>query len=281
MSLTVRIVADEREKNSQVPNLLKIMGVFVDYEQLAVGDYIVSSETVIERKTVYDLISSVYDGRLFVQCSDLVNHYSKPLVLIEGNITDLDSREKTDSDSKLIVDKVRVAYDTLMKIALDFRIPILYTPSIYYTAELLVHLASNRFKDKDDGPLLKKIKKSNPFYIQQLYVLTSLPGIGTKLATRLLDKFHSPKNVLNASMAELARVPGLGNMRAEKIKKILDTCASGSLLNNAQTRLVVNTNDDDLGSGDGGGVRLLPQIGDKVLFLMSFKSGRGVLVLWR
>ena len=66
MSLTVRIVADEREKNSQVPNLLKIMGVFVDYEQLAVGDYIVSSETVIERKTVYDLISSVYDGRLFV-----------------------------------------------------------------------------------------------------------------------------------------------------------------------------------------------------------------------
>ena len=89
-------------------------------------------------------------------------------MLIEGNITDLDSREKTDPDSKLIVDKVRVAYDTLMKIALDFRIPILYTPSIYYTAELLVHLASNRFKDKDDGPLLKKIKKSNPFYIQQL-----------------------------------------------------------------------------------------------------------------
>jgi DNA excision repair protein ERCC-4 len=253
VSLTVRIVADEREKNSQVPNLLKTMGVFVDYEQLAVGDYIVSSETVIERKTVYDLISSVYDGRLFVQCSDLVNHYSKPLVLIEGNITDLDSREKTDLDSKLIVDKIRVAYDTLIKIALDFRIPILYTPSIYYTAELLVHLASNRFKDKDDGPLLKKIKKSNPFYIQQLYVLTSLPGIGTKLATRLLDKFHSPKNVLNASMAELARVPGLGNMRAEKIKKILDTRVPGNLLNNAQTRLIVNTGDDDSGSGDGGG----------------------------
>ena len=35
-----------------------------------------------------------------------------------------------DIDSKLIVDKIRVAYDTLIKIALDFRIPILYTPSI-------------------------------------------------------------------------------------------------------------------------------------------------------
>jgi DNA excision repair protein ERCC-4 len=243
--LTIRIVVDEREKNSQIPNLLKIMGVFVDYEQLKVGDYIVSSETAIERKTIHDLINSIYDGRLFIQCSELINHYSKPFIIIEGNITDLDNREKMDFDSKLIIDKIRIAYDTLIKIALDFRIPILYTPSIYYTAELLIHLASNPLKNKDDGPLLKKIKKSNPFYIQQLYVLTSLPGIGPKLATRLLEKFHSPNNVLNASIADLARVPGLGNMRAEKIRRLLDTSISHDLVNNSQTRLIVNSNGDN------------------------------------
>jgi DNA excision repair protein ERCC-4 len=243
--LTIRIVVDEREKNSQIPNLLKIMGVFVDYEQLKVGDYIVSSETAIERKTIHDLINSIYDGRLFIQCSELINHYSKPFIIIEGNITDLDNREKMDFDSKLIVDKIRIAYDTLIKIALDFRIPILYTPSIYYTAELLIHLASNPLKNKDDGPLLKKIKKSNPFYIQQLYVLTSLPGIGPKLATRLLEKFHSPNNVLNASIADLARVPGLGNMRAEKIRRLLDTSISYDLVNNSQTRLIVNSSGDN------------------------------------
>jgi DNA excision repair protein ERCC-4 len=243
--LTIRIVVDEREKNSQIPHLLKIMGVFVDYEQLKVGDYIVSSETAIERKTIHDLINSIYDGRLFIQCSELINHYSKPFIIIEGNITDLDNREKMDFDSKLIVDKIRIAYDTLIKIALDFRIPILYTPSIYYTAELLIHLASNPLKNKDDGPLLKKIKKSNPFYIQQLYVLTSLPGIGPKLATRLLEKFHSPNNVLNASIADLARVPGLGNMRAEKIRRLLDTFVSHDLVNNSQTRLIVNSSGDN------------------------------------
>jgi DNA excision repair protein ERCC-4 len=243
--LTIRIVVDEREKNSQIPHLLKIMGVFVDYEQLKVGDYIVSSETAIERKTIHDLINSIYDGRLFIQCSELINHYSKPFIIIEGNITDLDNREKMDFDSKLIIDKIRIAYDTLIKIALDFRIPILYTPSIYYTAELLIHLASNPLKNKDDGPLLKKIKKSNPFYIQQLYVLTSLPGIGPKLATRLLEKFHSPNNVLNASIADLARVPGLGNMRAEKIRRLLDTSISHDLVNNSQTRLIVNSNGDN------------------------------------
>jgi DNA excision repair protein ERCC-4 len=52
-------------------------------------------------------------------------------------------------------------------------------------------------------------------------------------------------------MAELARVPGLGIMRAEKIKKILDTRVPGNLLNNAQTKLIVNTGDNDSGSGDG------------------------------
>ncbi len=94
----------------------------------------------------------------------------------------------------------------------------------------------------------KKDKKTNPIYIQQLYVLTSLPGIGTKLATRLLDKFHSPKNVLNASIADLARVPGLGNMRAEKIRRILDSTSSSisnNLTNDSQTTLIVNTSTTD------------------------------------
>jgi DNA excision repair protein ERCC-4 len=60
-----------------------------------------------------------------------------------------------------------------------------------------------------------------------------------------LEKFHSPKNVLNASMAELARVPGLGNMRAEKIRRILDSYVSNDNVNNTQTRLIVNTKDDN------------------------------------
>jgi DNA excision repair protein ERCC-4 len=237
--LTIRIVCDEREKNSQIPDILRSMDVFVDFKQLPVGDYIVSPEIVIERKTINDLINSVYDGRLFIQCTDLITHYLKPFLIIEGNIIDLGNPDKS-TNSKLLVDKILVVYDTLIKVALEYRIPILYTPSIYYTSELLFHLASSRLKEKTDGPLLKKIKKSNPFYIQQLYVLTSLPGVGVKLATRLLQRFHSPKNALNASLAELARVPGLGNSRAEKIRKILDTCTSKELTNNTQTKLTTD-----------------------------------------
>ncbi|MFL6488167.1 MAG: ERCC4 domain-containing protein, partial [Nitrososphaera sp.] len=87
--MPVRIVVDERERNSNIPELLKSAGAFIDFTQLKVGDYLVSSETAVERKTVRDLVSSIYDGRLFVQCSDLVKYYQKPLLVVQGNISEL------------------------------------------------------------------------------------------------------------------------------------------------------------------------------------------------
>ena len=53
-------------------------------------------------------------------------------------------------------------------------------------------------------------------------MLCSLPGIGEKLAVRMLQKFGSPSRTLNASFAELAKVEGLGEARAKKIKQMLE-----------------------------------------------------------
>jgi DNA excision repair protein ERCC-4 len=70
---------------------------------------------------------------------------------------------------------------------------------------------------------MRKIKKENPMYIQQLSVLASVPGVGEKLAARMLKKFHTPIRALNASAAELATIEGFGLARAERVRKILDT----------------------------------------------------------
>jgi DNA excision repair protein ERCC-4 len=92
----------------------------------------------------------------------------------------------------------------------------------------LVTLVNKSLREgKATGPLLRKIKKENPVYIQQLSVLSSVPGIGDKLAARMLEKFHTPKKALNASAAELATIPGFGLARAERVRKILDS-ANGS-----------------------------------------------------
>jgi DNA excision repair protein ERCC-4 len=222
----VRIVVDERERNSSIPELLKNAGAVIDFTQLKVGDYVVSSETAVERKTVRDLISSIYDGRLFVQCSDLVKYYQKPLLLVQGNIAELAEtpEDMEDTDTKLHTDRMPVAYDALITVAMEFRIPIIHTPSAEQTAQLLVTLVNRSLREgKATGPLLRKIRKENPIYIQQLSVLASLPGVGEKLAARMLKKFHTPIRALNASAAELATVPGFGLARAERVRKILNT----------------------------------------------------------
>lgn len=224
--MPVRIVVDERERNSNIPELLKNAGAVIDFTQLKVGDYVVSSETAVERKTVRDLISSIYDGRLFLQCSDLVKHYQKPLLVVQGNIAELAEapEDVEDTDTKLHAERMPLAYDALITVATEFRIPIIHTPSAEQTAQLLVTLVNRSLREgKATGPLLRKIKKENPTYIQQLSVLASLPGVGEKLAARMLKKFHTPIRALNASAAELATIPGFGLARAERVRKILNT----------------------------------------------------------
>ena len=206
----LRIIIDERERKSGIPKLLKSIGVNVEIKTLPIGDYIVSHETVVERKSINDLISSIFDGRLFDQCNRLKEHFQFPIILLEGNVDEIES----------ITENPLVFYGALSTIAIDYKIPIIPTPNASHTAKLLVSLSSR--KESIKGPLLKKIKKSNDVQKQQLSVLCSLPGVGEKIAIRMLEKFESPLKVLSASTKDLAKIPGLGESRAKKIKKMLE-----------------------------------------------------------
>lgn len=224
----VRIVVDERERNSGITDLLKKAGAIVDIAQLPVGDYIVSPETAIERKTVYDLVHSIYDGRLFVQCSELVKYYAKPLVIIQGDLAKLQEIPDDVDASRVqkLKERMPLAYDALATVAMEFRIPVIHTPDAEQTANFLITLVKKNLQEgKAAGPLLKKIRKENPVFLQQLSVLSSVPGVGDKLAARMLEKFKTPQRALNASAAELATIPGFGLARAQRLRKILDSAA--------------------------------------------------------
>ncbi len=207
----LRIVIDERERKSGIPDLLKSVGLNVEMKTLPVGDYIVAPETVVERKSIRDLLSSVFDGRLFDQCSRLKEHFQNPIVLVEGNVDEIEE----------IADNPLIFYGAISAVVIDFKIPIIPTPSAAHTAKLLVSLCSR--KDIPKGPYLKKIKKSSDLQKQQLSVLCSLPGIGEKFAVRMLEKFGTPFKVFTATTTELAKVEGLGTARAKKIKPMLDS----------------------------------------------------------
>ena len=206
----LRMVIDERERKSGIPDLLKQIGVKVEMMNLPVGDYIVASETVVERKSVSDFISSVFDGRLFDQCNRLKEHFEHPTIIIEGNVDEIDK----------ITENPLVFYGAMSSVVLDFKIPVIPTPNASHTAKLLISMCARQGTVK--GPFLKKIRKSGDLQQQQLSILCSLPGVGEKLASRMLEKFGSPSSSLNASSVELSKISGMGETRAHKIRKILD-----------------------------------------------------------
>tara|TARA_B100000470_G_scaffold116988_1_gene90292 strand:+ start:143 stop:829 length:687 start_codon:yes stop_codon:yes gene_type:complete len=219
----LRIIVDERERKSGIPDLLKSVGLNVEMKTLPIGDYIVAPETIVERKSIRDLMASVFDGRLFDQCTRLKEHFENPIVLIEGNVDEIEE----------ITENPLIFYGAISTVVLDFKIPIIPTPSASHTAKLLVSMCSR--KDAPKGPYLKKIKKSPDLEKQQLSSLCSLPGIGEKFAVRMLEKFGTPLKVFTATTAELSKVEGLGEVRAKKIKKVLDTKSKFQKKSNQKT----------------------------------------------
>jgi len=85
------IVCDERERASGVPQELALLGVITKFAMLPAGDYIVSPSTAVERKSVRDFVTSLYDGRLFKQVSELGRVYSNHILIVEGDPAEIAS----------------------------------------------------------------------------------------------------------------------------------------------------------------------------------------------
>ena len=78
-----RVVVDVREFRSSLPSLLHGQNVQVIPCMLTVGDYILTPDVCVERKSVGDLLSSLNNGRLYHQAETMLQHYKNPMLLIE------------------------------------------------------------------------------------------------------------------------------------------------------------------------------------------------------
>jgi DNA excision repair protein ERCC-4 len=77
------VVVDVREFRSALPSLLHGRSMVVVPCQLTVGDYVLTPDICVERKSVRDLISSLRNGRLYNQAETMLKYYKNPLLLIE------------------------------------------------------------------------------------------------------------------------------------------------------------------------------------------------------
>ncbi|KAF4562504.1 hypothetical protein EYR36_004165 [Pleurotus pulmonarius] len=78
-----QVIVDMREFRSTLPSLLHASNIIVVPATLTVGDYILTPDICVERKSLSDLISSFNSGRLYTQCELMSVHYKHPVLLIE------------------------------------------------------------------------------------------------------------------------------------------------------------------------------------------------------
>ncbi len=202
----VRILVDQREKKSGVPDLLEKKGIRVIFGTLPVGDYAVSERLLVERKTLNDFAGSVKNKRLFQQVVDLRENCEVPLLLIEGRNLDLARGIKK-----------KGVLGALALITVYYRIPTVFTGNQEETAEFLAILA--RRERMEIGDILSIFYKRKAITEEDriVRVVESLPDIGPKRARALLSRFGSLEGIFRATYEELASVPGLGEGRALKL----------------------------------------------------------------
>ncbi len=200
------IYVDYREKNSNIMRELDKINCAVKVRSMGVGDYQITDDIIIERKTVDDFSKSITDKRLYQQAKELANNCQKPLMIIEGeNIY----------HTFLHPNAIRGA---LSSIALDFKIPIIQTQNETDTAFMLKSIAL-REQNKDDKKPISIRTQTKPVTLkeQQLFITESLPGIGPVSAKKLLKHFKTVRNLVNASKNELKDVEGIGEKTAINI----------------------------------------------------------------
>jgi len=205
------ITVDNREFNSGVVEHLYAEGIKIKSESLPAGDYL-TKETLLERKEASDFVSSILDGRLFLQLRKLKQSHPNPLVIIEGDI-------KT---GRLTNNAVRGA---LLSIAIDFKVPVLVSFDAGETAQIIKSIIE---KENKSGKTysIRPSYNAGPEELQR-FIVEGLPGISGTLALRLLEYFGSVRNIFNSPTEELMKVKGIGKKTAENIINILEKTYSG------------------------------------------------------
>lgn len=202
------IIVDVHEPE-EIVEALKQSGAKVVVKAISPGDYVING-VGIERKSMSDFYNSIIKKRLFDQLSRLKDCYSKSILIVEGDLSEVS-----------LYRNPRMFWGAYLSVILDFEVPVIFTPSREETVNLLTTLEKRMSKTERKSIYLRYKPKMMSEDDWKLFIIESLPQIGPKLAEKLLKKFKTVRGVVNASLFDLMSIPEIGEKRARRIVKLL------------------------------------------------------------
>ncbi|EMD32335.1 hypothetical protein CERSUDRAFT_118713 [Gelatoporia subvermispora B] len=228
-----RVIVDLREFRSSLPSLLHAAQVNIVPATLTIGDYILTPDICVERKSIRDLISSFNSGRLYTQCEMMSTHYKQPVLLIEfeenksfsfeafeeaKSLVKGGGKQAVSKKSSVISDGPPSVSATiqskLVLLTLTFpRVRIIWSSSPYATADVFQDLKLNSPEPDVDKAILigaeddPNVGAGVNAAAEEL--LRSLPGITAKNVKHVMSKVNSVQELCELSLREVQEILGV------------------------------------------------------------------------
>ncbi|MBL7169796.1 MAG: hypothetical protein ISS48_02160 [Candidatus Aenigmarchaeota archaeon] len=180
-----------------------------DFSVKGAENFVGGLEPILVHNTADDFINSIIDGRLFQQAEELIDNFTKPILIIEGNYF----RESMNENA------IKAALSSLI---LDYGISVLTTKDEEDTAKTIYWLAKKEQIESQRPIGIKGKKKPKDLKKLQEHIISGFPGVSTKISKRILEEFKTIKNFSNATEEQLIKIDGIGKALVKKLNKILN-----------------------------------------------------------
>jgi len=209
------IIVDSREASSaeKVVNGLLDRGVTIKKQMLEKGDYILSDQCAVERKTVRDFIYTLTRRYLFEQLFTLKDAYPKSLIVLEGYLPII---------YKFSNIQPNAVWGAMFNLAKN-GIALINTANQKETVDFLYTAAKQEQIVEKRSPVVHAFKKCETISDAQVFFVASLPSIGREKAEAILESYQTPLNALINADDWSKSVNGLGPVITNKVKEILST----------------------------------------------------------
>jgi Fanconi anemia group M protein len=209
------IIVDSREASSAAKIVKGLIerGVNVKTETLEKGDYILSDQCAVERKTVHDFVYTLTRRYLFEQLFRLKEAYPKSLILLEGYLPII---------YKFSHIQPVAVWGAMFSLAKN-GIALVNTTSYKETIDFLYVAAKQEQIVEKRTPTVHPFKKIDTLADAQLYFVASLPNIGREKALAVLKSYQTPLNALINVDDWAKTVHGLGPVISNKVKEVINT----------------------------------------------------------
>ncbi len=217
----MRFFVDYRERS--VIHRLEFM--HPELVNLPVGDYLLGFDNygvLVERKTPCDFLASLKSNRLWDQMRRMLAPgvmgipIKRRALIIDGEFSSI--LENSGFGWNHIM-------GSLMEITYKYGITVFQAENRDAFVEFFRILLKRELEGKNEGQIEAKWSKIPPQRMMserewKIYVLTSLPNVGNKLADALLQHFGSIQNIAKSSIIDLKKIPGIGDKKARQIYRI-------------------------------------------------------------